>query len=217
MQQHSKMMNRKKGYGLGALALVLGLTWWFFQTPSQPKLPKLNPDSTILAFGDSLTFGQGVTLPESYPSQLATITKLKVINAGQNGRTSAEGLALLPDLLEETQPDLVLLCLGGNDFLQQVPVGQTTANLRKMLIILQEKRIPVVLIAVPEFNLFSQPSPIYSQLAQEYKIPLELETLSDLEHQPSKKSDPIHFNAAGYRDLAESVAKLLKETGALPK
>lgn len=217
MQYHSKTRNRKKGYALGAIALVLGLAWWFFHTPSQPRLPKLNPDSTILAFGDSLTFGQGATREESYPGQLAAITKLNVINAGQNGRTSAEGLALLTDLLKETQPDLVLLCLGGNDFLQQIPIGKTTANLRKMLIILQEKRIPVVLIAVPEFNLFSQPSPIYSQLAQEYKIPLELETLSDLEHQPSKKSDQVHFNAAGYRIMAESVVKLLKETGALDK
>ena len=210
-------MNSKKKYGFGAVAFALGLVWWLFQEPSQPKLPKLNPNSTVLAFGDSLTFGQGASLEESYPGQLAAITKLNVINAGQNGRTSAEGLALLPDLLEKTQPDLVLLCLGGNDFLQQIPIGKTTANLRKMLIILQEKRIPVVLIAVPEFNLFSQPSPIYSQLAQEYKIPLELETLSDLEHQPSKKSDQIHFNAAGYRVVAESVANLLKETGALPK
>ena len=124
---------------------------------------------------------------------------------------------MLPDLLEKTQPDLVLLCLGGNDFLQKIPTEQTENNLRQMLTLLQAKKIPVVLIAVPELDLFLRPSPIYSQLAQEYKIPLELETLSDLEHQPSKKSDPIHFNAAGYRVMAESVANLLKETGALPK
>jgi lysophospholipase L1-like esterase len=170
-----------------------------------------------LAFGDSLTFGKGTTLEESYPSQLAAITKLKVINAGQNGRTSAEGLALLPDLLEETQPDLVLLCLGGNDFLRKIPTEQTENNLRQMLTLLQAKKIPVVLIAVPELDLFLRPSPIYKNLAQTYQVPLDLKTLSELEIQSDKKSDHIHFNAAGYRVMAESVANLLKETGALPK
>jgi lysophospholipase L1-like esterase len=124
---------------------------------------------------------------------------------------------LLPDLLEETQPDLVLLCLGGNDFLQKIPTEQTENNLRQMLTLLQAKKIPVVLIAVPELDLFLRPSPIYKNLAQTYQVPLDLKTLSELEIQSDKKSDHIHFNAAGYRELAESVANLLKETGALPK
>ena len=39
-------------------------------------------DSTIVAFGDSLTYGYGADLQSAYPNVLATLTGLKVINKG---------------------------------------------------------------------------------------------------------------------------------------
>ena len=79
------------------------------------KLKPLSQDAVILAFGDSLTFGTGAAPEQSYPSLLAEMTNLKVINAGVPGEVSSDGKKRLAKLLEETQPDLVVLCHGGND------------------------------------------------------------------------------------------------------
>lgn len=50
------------------------------------KLTPLAPNSVILAFGDSLTFGKGAADGQDYPSQLALLTGRKVINAGISGK-----------------------------------------------------------------------------------------------------------------------------------
>jgi acyl-CoA thioesterase-1 len=59
------------------------------------------------------------------------------------------------------------------------------------------------------------PPPLYREIATEMKIPIEEEALTTLLSDGSLKSDLIHPNAAGYRKLAESIAALLKKSGAV--
>lgn len=47
------------------------------------------------------------------------------------------------------------------------------------------------------------------------KVPIEEKVLATVLSDGSLKADYIHPNAAGYRRLAESVADLLKKSGAL--
>jgi len=86
-----------------------------------PQLGKLPPGATILAFGDSLTFGTGVDTPQSYPSVLASLLNHPTENRGIPGNTTADAKERFADALDETKPALILLCLGGNDFLQHKP------------------------------------------------------------------------------------------------
>jgi lysophospholipase L1-like esterase len=180
-----------------------------------PRLPPLAHDATLLAFGDSLTFGTGADPRDSYPARLALATGRTVVNAGVPGETTAEGLARLPRVLEETKPDLVILCLGGNDFLRKHDSAQTSANLERMINMIRSEGIPVVLIGVPQMRLFSDSDPLYQDLARKHRLPIEDDILADVLHKNSLKSDPIHPNAEGYRRIAEAVAALLKESGAL--
>jgi acyl-CoA thioesterase-1 len=196
------------------LFLVLGLLSLCScrKTPEQVKLP---PDADILAFGDSITFGTGAAPAESYPTVLAALIERKVVNAGVPGETTAVGKQRLAAVLDEHRPALMLLCLGGNDFLQRQDETQTTANLKEMITLARNRGVAVVLIGVPRLGFGLEVPKFYKEIAKEFAIPLEDKILKQILSTNSLKSDPIHPNAAGYRLLAESVAKLLRKSGAL--
>lgn len=75
----------------------------------------------VLAFGDSVTFGTGAAPAEDWPSRLAAMTRWSVINAGIPGDTAEAAIGRIEALLEEHQPALVIIEIGGNDFLRRRP------------------------------------------------------------------------------------------------
>jgi acyl-CoA thioesterase-1 len=180
-----------------------------------PQLPRVNPGDVIVAFGDSLTHGNGTSEDHAYPAVLGQMIGRTVINAGVPGETTAEGLARLPEVLAQEQPKLVLLCLGGNDMLRRQNPADTESNLRQMIRTIRATGASVVLIGVPQPALFSGPPPFYEKLAKEFRLPYESEAFDDVLKTPRLKSDAIHANAEGYRVVAERLAKLLKKTGAI--
>jgi len=195
-----------------AVALVLATAACGGQPPA---LPQLDRNAVVLAFGDSLTHGTGAKRAKSYPAVLADLIDRRVINAGVPGETTAEGRQRLEDALARHRPDLVLLCLGGNDFLQRKPDERTRANLAAMIETLRARDIPTVLLAVPEAKLLGGPHPMYAELAERYEIPLVRDAIADVLDERELKSDTIHPNAQGYRRIAEAVAQKLRVAGAI--
>lgn len=179
------------------------------------KLTPLPPNAVILAFGDSLTAGYGVSPQDSYPAILATISGHPVINAGISGETTTQGLARFAKVIDETKPALIILMEGGNDILQNVNPAQTKASLNQMIAIAKQKNIQLLLIAVPEKSIFSSAAGFYKELAQENKLPLDNEIIAKLEKDPRYKSDYVHFNQQGYKLLAEKIYQDLIKNGAL--
>jgi lysophospholipase L1-like esterase len=116
----------------------------------QPRLQPLASDAVVLAFGDSLTFGTGADERESYPAQLALLIGRNVARAGVPGEISGDGLKRLPDVLDEYQPKLLVLCHGGNDFLRRLSKQQVAANVRAMIRLAKSRGVDVVLIGTPE-------------------------------------------------------------------
>lgn len=180
-----------------------------------PQLPLLASDATILAFGDSLTFGTGAGETESYPAVLARLTGRKVVNAGVPGEVSASGALRLPDLLDRDHPALLILCHGANDILAHQNQHMIADNLRTMIRAARERGIAVVLIAVPSPDLTLKPPGLYDELAREFNIPIEQKALRHILGKHALKSDYIHPNASGYRLLADAVVIVLKKSGAL--
>ena len=180
-----------------------------------PKLPPIPADGVVLAFGDSITHGTGADQAESYPAVLAQLIGRKVVNAGVPGEVSAAGAARLPELLRTERPALLILCHGGNDLLQHLGRGEIAANLRTMVKAAQDRGVSVVLVGVPEPGLSLSPPSLYGEVAKECSIPYDGRTLPRILGKGSLKSDYIHPNAAGYRQLAEALAKLLKKAGAV--
>jgi Lysophospholipase L1 and related esterases len=184
---------------------------------SAPLLQPLPPDAVVLAFGDSLTAGTGATPETSYPAVLSRLIGRTVVNAGIPGEVTAAGLARLAETLDREKPALVLLCLGRNDFLQRLDQAKTGENLRSMVRMMRERGIAVVLIGVPRLGFGVDVPGWYAELAKEAGVPYEGKLLKRILADRSLKSDPIHPNAAGYQQLAEGLAAVLKKNGALPK
>ena len=201
------------------LALVIGLLFivgFYFKlsTPSQERIA-LSTESTVLAFGDSLTYGFGA-VESAYPKQLAELIEREVINAGISGEVSSVALLRLPRLLELYHPDLVILCHGGNDILRHASKQQLKVNLFKMVSLIKKSGAEVLLVGVPGFGLFGIATlPLYEEVAEEANLLYEGEVLEKIENNPSLKSDRIHPNAKGYKMMVEAFATLLRDQGLL--
>ena len=182
---------------------------------TKAKLDKLERGATVLAFGDSLTFGTGANPDESYPAVLARLTGLKVVNAGVPGEVSAEGLARLPDAIDEAKPRLLILCHAGNDFLQKKDEGAAARNVRAMIDLAKARGIAVVLLATPKPGIPPSVPKFYGEIAAQERIPIEDGILEHVLLDSGLKSDFVHPNAKGYARIAEALAKLLKNSGAI--
>ena len=179
------------------------------------KIARLDRGAVILAFGDSLTFGTGAAVAESYPAVLERGTGLKVVNAGVPGETSAEGLERLDGVLEEVRPQLLILCHGGNDFLRKMADAEVVSNVRAMIRLAKAKGIPVVLLATPKPGIPPSVPALYGEIAAGEGIAFEEAAMKDVLFSSSLKSDLVHPNAKGYAQIAAAIEKLLRRSGAL--
>lgn len=190
--------------------------------PACSKAPRGQPvpaGAIVLALGDSITHGTGATPDTSYPAVLAQLTGWVVINAGVPGDTSAQALERLPDLLAQHSPQLVLVSIGGNDLLRQLPVDGLRANIRRICQLTMAAGAQVLLISVPRPTLSAaltgslSDHPVYEELAAELKLPLQRQGWAEVLADRSLKSDEIHANAEGYRRFALRVQASAREAG----
>lgn len=185
----------------------------------KPREAALPAGSQVLALGDSLTAGAGVTTAQAWPALLAKKTGWVVINGGVNGNTSADALKRLPHLLEQDDPVLVLVTLGGNDMLRHVPAQETVANLGRILDMIKAHGAKAVLLATPAPNLMgavfqnlSAPD-FYKQLAEQQQLPLINDAIAEVLSDPQLKGDQVHPNAEGHALLAEKIFRELQSIG----
>jgi len=176
----------------------------------QPRIAPLNSDSVVLAFGDSLTAGTGAEPAQSYPTRLAARLGCRVINAGEAGELSDQGLARLPGLLAAHRPQLVILCHGGNDLLARREPAAIRSNLEAMIRLIREQGAEVIMIGVPKPGLILRSHPLYREVADRHRVPFEGKILARILSSRSLKSDYIHPNAEGYRRMAESIEQLIR-------
>lgn len=183
------------------------------------SLSFLRPNDVVVAFGDSLTSGVGAKPELSYPAHLHRFIGRKVVNAGLPGETSSEGLKRLPGVLEKYEPELVIICHGGNDILQHLDRAALKQNVGQMCKIAKNRGIGVVLIAVPSAGLGLKLNdlPLYKEIGEELGIPVLSGTLAELlpDNRYHNIDDPVHLNSHGYKKLADTVAALLADNGVL--
>jgi lysophospholipase L1-like esterase len=196
-------------------AIVISAMLFLAACGNDYKLQPLPDEAVILAFGDSLTYGTGASKATSYPSVLADLTGLRVINEGVAGEQTAQGLARLPSVLAEYQPDLVILCHSGNDILRRKSKDQARQNLEAMIDLIEASGAQVVLLGVPDFGLFLSAADFINKAAENTQVAYVQDLLPDLQGDKSIKSDTVHFNAEGYAQLAQGIYQSLQDFGGL--
>jgi acyl-CoA thioesterase-1 len=183
------------------------------------KLQPLPAGATVLALGDSITFGTGAPAQASYPALLAGLTGWDVVNGGVPGDTSAQALARLPDLLAQHTPSLVIVSIGGNDFLRRLPESETRDNVRRICEMARAGGAQVLLVGVPQpsaaaaFTGSLSDHPMFEALAAQLEVPLHAEGWAGVLSDEALRSDRIHANAQGYRRFAEGLAETAREVG----
>ena len=188
-----------------------------------PRAQAVPPGATVLALGDSLTSGVGASPDTAYPAVLQRLTGWKIVNGGVSGDTSSQALARLPDLLQAHQPALVIVGIGGNDFLRRQSAAATRANVRQICLEARASGAQVLLVAVPELSLMAAAAgrlsdhALYGEIAGELKIPLHARGWSGVLADERLRADAVHANAAGYERFAEGLADTLKATGLLAR
>ncbi len=217
-----------------SLALALGLSGCGGSAPKeQPEaaptdaagdgaatIPIMGEPVTVLAFGDSLFAGYGVDQAQSYPATLENALRVKginakVVNAGVSGDTTAAGLQRFVFTLDsqERAPDLVIVELGGNDLLRQLPVDQTRSNLDAMLAELEKRDIDALIMGMrappnlgPEFQ--AEFDGLYGALAKKHDADLVPFFLESIYQSPELfQSDRIHPTPEGIEQLVEATVE----------
>ncbi|MDO5693711.1 MAG: GDSL-type esterase/lipase family protein [Pseudomonadota bacterium] len=209
-----------RALALGAVALLgAGLAGC---GRSQGKAQPVPAGSNVLALGDSLTYGTGASAETSYPTVLAGLTGWQVVNAGVPGDTSAQALARLPALLAEHGPKLVIVSIGGNDFLRKLPESDTRANVHAICTQALESGAQVLLVAVPRATVAAALGQMtdhvmYAEIAKDLNIPLQREGWGEVLARAELRSDQVHANAKGYAQFARSVQGTAAAVGLLPR
>ncbi len=180
---------------------------------------------TVVVLGDSLAVSP--SLDASFPAVLqrrldAEGLRWRVVNAGHNGDTTAQGLARLDQVLA-SEPQILVLSLGANDGLRGVPVETVRAQLdsiiRRALGRAGDRTGSSVSSRVARVLLCGMETPplrgwpytaafhdIYPGLARVHQVPLVPFLLTGVVGERTLNlRDMVHPNAAGAQRIAETV------------
>jgi len=204
-------MNIRKLIIILIIVAAVSTVIYFFPKNKIANYPSDGND--IIAYGDSLVQGVGSTNFGDFVSLLSKKIGKPIINLGHSGDTTADGLARI-DELDKYKPKVVLLLLGGNDYLKKIPQNETENNLIKMIKNIQARGAIVLLLGVRGGLLNDRFESMYSDLSNKYDTAYVSDILKGLVFDTKYMSDAIHPNNTGYNLIAEkvypSLIKLLK-------
>lgn len=190
------------------LVLTLIAALGFFYVRGKYYYPVVNRDAagdTIVALGDSLTYGTGAARGEDWPSLVGEKADRIIVNKGVPGDTTSDALARLDRDVLALKPAVVFVGLGGNDILNRLPEAELFGNLRKIIGKIQGAGSMVILLGLNGFPLDRGLGGQYAALARETGCVYVPDVLGGILTNIKLKSDQIHPNAAGYQIMADKI------------
>jgi len=179
---------------------------------------------TIVFFGNSLSAGYGLDPEEGFVGLIeqridSLDLNYKVVNAGNSGETTSGGKERIGWILENYQPDIFVLELGGNDALRGLPVKNAEENLQYIIDEVKEKNpstkiLLAGMMAPPNMgnNYTTKFAAIYPRLASKNNADLIPFLLDKVGGQPQLNlPDGIHPNVEGHRIVRENIWVVLEK------
>jgi acyl-CoA thioesterase I len=176
----------------------------------------------ILVVGDSISAAFGLGIEEGWVHMLQERLEDKdypyqVVNASVSGDTTAGGLARLPRLLEEHEPVLVVIELGGNDGLRGMPPGNMQQNLSQMVELSSEAGADAIILGMmipPNYGMrYTQAfNRAFVEVAEAHSVPLLPFLLEGVGDVPElMQADRIHPTAEAQPILLENAWPLIRD------
>lgn len=199
-----------KTLGIILSCAVVALIAYFLFRNKDDMITNFPPvHGPIVAFGDSLVFGYGASIGNDFVSVLSKETGRDIINMGINGNTTADGLNRIDTVLA-LKPSVVIVLLGGNDFLRKVPATETFNNLDTIVQKLQANGAVVVLLGIQGGVLSDPFASQFETLSKERGTGYVPNVLAGMIGNQSLMYDTIHPNDRGYKRIADKVLPVLQ-------
>ncbi len=176
----------------------------------------------MLVFGDSLSAGYGLDVDESWTALLQSRLESqgyehRVINASISGETTEGGKTRIGTALQNFDPELVILELGGNDGLRGFPPAVMKENLRAIVETAKASGSDVVLLGIriptnygPRYTQAFEG--VYREVATELDIPwIEFFMEGVALNEELMQDDGIHPNAAAQPILLDNAWPIIRE------
>ena len=186
---------------------------------AESKPVNINENSTIVCFGDSLTYGHGANSEtESWPALLQKRVKIPVINSGKNDDTTADGILRFDEDVILHNPAVVIFDFGGNDIFslkKKLSHKQIEANFRTMLDKLDLSKTKVYIMRFYNnqmrfFDIFGSFDRMLKRLEKDYDVTIIWDAWSGAWGHKDCKFDMTHCNAKGYKIMEQNIFNVLE-------
>lgn len=186
---------------------------------AESKPVNINENSTIVCFGDSLTYGHGANSEtESWPALLQKRVKIPVINSGKNDDTTEDGILRFDKDVIFHNPAVVIFDFGGNDIFslkKKLSYKQIEANFRTMLDKLDKTKTQVYIMRFYNnqmrfFDIFGSFDRILNRLEKDYDVTIIWDAWSGAWGHKDCKFDMTHCNAKGYKIMEQNIFNVLE-------
>jgi acyl-CoA thioesterase I len=190
---------------IALLAIFLYLTK--LSSPDITNYPSKN--TGIVAFGDSLVEGVGSARGGGFVSILSDELNMPITNLGVSGNTTAEALGRI-GMVTARKPAVVIVLLGGNDYLRRVPRAETEESLARIIESIQAFGAAVILVGVDSGLVLNRDEELFERLSEKYHTAYVPDILEDILGRSGLMADSLHPNDAGYKIMAERIKPVLE-------
>ena len=198
-----------------AASLLVALLTLSLGTACDNSVSPSKPAAQIVAFGDSLVVGFGTSSGNNFVSLLSNRVGISIANAGRLGDTTGSALGRLQNDVIARQPKIVIVLLGGNDLLQNVPLQQRVANITSIAQQIRSTGATVILVGLGNdpIDPYGGALPGIASQTGSTHVPGILEGIFGV---PGLMADSIHPNDAGHRIMADRLEPALRAALAQP-